>query len=32
VSLLDGLMRFDLARGIYPLRQTRLDAYLQARF
>ncbi len=31
-SLLDGLIRFDLSRGIYPQRQTRFDAYLQARF
>jgi hypothetical protein len=31
-SLLDGLVRFDLARGLYPSRQWRLDSYLEARF
>lgn len=31
-SFLDGLFRMDLARGIYPRWQTRLDVYLEARF
>lgn len=31
-SFLDGLIRVDLARGIYPRQQTRLDLYLEARF
>jgi hemolysin activation/secretion protein len=32
LSMLDGLVRFDVARGFYPQRQTRVAAYLQARF
>jgi hypothetical protein len=32
VSLLDGLMRLDVARGIHPLRQWRVDFYLDAVF
>ena len=32
LSMLDGLVRFDVARGLYPLRQTRVAAYLDARF
>jgi hypothetical protein len=32
MSMLDGLVRFDVARGFYPLRQTRFAAYLNARF
>ncbi|MGI8498159.1 MAG: BamA/TamA family outer membrane protein [Gemmatimonadaceae bacterium] len=31
-SFLDGLIRWDLARGIYPGRTWRADAYLEARF
>lgn len=31
-SFLDGLFRADLARGIYPARQWRLDLYLEAKF
>lgn len=31
-SMMDGLIRFDVARGIYPRTQTRLSAYLNARF
>lgn len=31
-SFLDGLIRIDLARGIHPRWQTRLDLYLEARF
>lgn len=31
-SFLDGMIRIDLARGIYPRVQTRLDLYLEARF
>ena len=31
-SFLDGMIRLDLARGIYPRAQTRLDLYLEARF
>lgn len=32
VSLLDGLVRFDAARGIWPERRWRFDVYLDARF
>ncbi len=32
VSFLDGLVRFDAARGLYPRREWRLDLYLEARF
>jgi hypothetical protein len=32
LSMLDGLIRFDLARGLYPRRQTKFAAYLDARF
>lgn len=31
-SVLDGLIRFDLARGIYPQQRWRTDLYLDARF
>ena len=31
-SFADGLVRIDLARGIHPRWQTRLDLYLEARF
>jgi len=31
-SFLDGLVRFDLSRGIRPRQETRVDAYLEARF
>lgn len=31
-SFLDGMVRIDLARGIHPRWQTRLDLYLEARF
>jgi hypothetical protein len=31
-SLLDGLVRFDVARGIYPEKAWRVNAYLDARF
>jgi hemolysin secretion/activation protein ShlB/FhaC/HecB len=31
-SLLDGLIRADLARGIYPQKRFRFDVYLEARF
>lgn len=31
-SVLDGLVRLDLARGIYPRQQMRLDLYVEARF
>ena len=31
-SVLDGLVRLDLARGIYPRKQMRLDLYVEARF
>jgi hypothetical protein len=31
-SLLDGLVRFDVARGIYPEKDWRVNAYLDARF
>jgi hemolysin activation/secretion protein len=32
VSFLDGLFRFDVARGIYPRKQYRLDLYLESKF
>jgi hypothetical protein len=31
-SAFDGLLRFDVARGLYPRKQTRYAAYLQTRF
>jgi len=31
-SVLDGLIRFDLARGLYPQKQFRLDLSLDAKF
>jgi hemolysin secretion/activation protein ShlB/FhaC/HecB len=32
VSFLDGLFRFDVARGLYPRKQFRVDLYLTSRF
>jgi hypothetical protein len=32
VSFMDGLFRFDVARGIYPRKQTRVDLYLESKF
>jgi len=32
VSFLDGLFRFDVARGLYPRKQFRVDLYLEAKF
>lgn len=32
VSFLDGLVRADLARGIYPSKRFRFDLYVEARF
>lgn len=32
VSFMDGLVRADLARGIYPRKRFRFDLYLEARF
>ena len=32
LSILDGLIRFDLSRGLYPERQWRFDTYFEARF
>lgn len=32
MSFMDGMFRIDLARGIHPRWQTRLDLYLEARF
>lgn len=32
VSFIDGLFRFDVARGIYPRKQYRVDFYLEAKF
>ena len=32
VSLLDGMVRFDLSRGIAPRQDVRFDMYLEARF
>ncbi len=31
-SVLDGLIRLDLSRGLYPARRVRLDLYVEARF
>ena len=31
-SLMDGLVRFDVARGIFPEKEWRVNAYLDARF
>jgi hypothetical protein len=31
-SFMDGLVRFDVARGIWPRKQWRVDAYLEGRF
>ena len=31
-SVLDGLIRLDVARGIYPRQKVRLDLYVEARF
>jgi hypothetical protein len=31
-SMMDGLVRFDVARGLHPTKQTRVSAYLNARF
>ncbi|MEP6491959.1 MAG: ShlB/FhaC/HecB family hemolysin secretion/activation protein [bacterium] len=32
VSFLDGLFRFDVARGLYPKKQYRVDLYLESKF
>lgn len=32
VSFMDGLFRFDVARGLYPRKQYRADLYLEAKF
>jgi hypothetical protein len=32
VSFLDGLFRFDVARGLNPRKQTRVDLYLESKF
>ncbi len=31
-SMFDGFLRFDVARGIYPAKQTRVNLYLDGRF
>jgi len=31
-SVLDGLIRADVSRGLYPLKKVRLDLYVEARF
>jgi len=31
-SFLDGMFRFDVARGIYPRKQFRVDLYLESKF
>jgi hypothetical protein len=31
-SFLDGLFRFDVARGLYPRKQFRVDFYLESKF
>jgi hemolysin activation/secretion protein len=32
VSFLDGLVRLDLSRGLFPARRFRFDMYVEARF
>ncbi len=32
LSFMDGLFRFDVARGLYPRKQFRADLYLEAKF
>jgi hypothetical protein len=32
VSFMDGLFRFDIARGIHPMQQFRVDLYLESKF
>jgi hemolysin activation/secretion protein len=32
LSMMDGLIRIDMARGLYPRKQNRVSAYLNARF
>jgi hypothetical protein len=32
MSVLDGLVRFDVARGLQPTKQWRVDTYIEARF
>jgi hypothetical protein len=32
VSFIDGLIRFDLAKGIYPREKWRFYGYLEAKF
>src|SRR6185437_12839574 len=32
VSFLDGMFRFDVARGLYPRKQFRVDLYLESKF
>jgi hemolysin activation/secretion protein len=31
-SFMDGLVRFDVARGIYPSKKIRANLYVEARF
>jgi hypothetical protein len=31
-SFVDGLIRFDVARGIYPRKKFRVDMYVEAKF
>jgi hemolysin activation/secretion protein len=31
-SFMDGLIRFDVARGLYPEKRWRVDMYVEARF
>jgi len=31
-SFMDGLIRFDVARGIYPRKKVRVDMYVEAKF
>jgi hypothetical protein len=31
-SFMDGLFRFDVARGLYPQKRVRVDMYVEARF
>ena len=32
LSMMDGMVRFDLARGLYPRKQTRFAGYFEVRF
>jgi hypothetical protein len=31
-SIMDGLIRFDVSRGVYPREKMRIDFYLEGKF